>query len=203
MLYLLAGAGVAAAVYLTATTERWERCFQVASAVAFWPLYVPTLLSRPVPLPPSPVTTDDDLARRIADADAELDAALESLAGWADDLRARQHDRLQEMRATWSIQAERIRAMDRLLCRHDHDEAITTGDVILPASQRLRGSQEMVRQNLEALRQIHERTRQDLLETLAGARELASTLQLARFSGATPEQAEELFAHFPSSREAG
>ena len=64
MLYLLVGAGIAAALYLTDSprpaSERWLR---LATALPFWPFYLPILLARPTSLPAAP---EDDLARTLA-----------------------------------------------------------------------------------------------------------------------------------------
>src|SRR4051794_8603917 len=112
LLHLMAGCGVAVAVYVTAPPSaaagRW---FQAATAVLFWPLYLPLLLARPRDTAP----TDDSLDRAITQMDAELDAALQSLGGWAAGVLAREHDRLHDLRTTWVAQAERIRELDRLL----------------------------------------------------------------------------------------
>ena len=46
--YHLIGAGVATAVFLSDSgRSRWSRRFRVATAVIFWPLYLPILLSQP------------------------------------------------------------------------------------------------------------------------------------------------------------
>ena len=46
ILYLVVGAGVAGAVYLSQRSGRSSaRWFLVATAVLFWPLYLPVLLS--------------------------------------------------------------------------------------------------------------------------------------------------------------
>ena len=48
LLHLMAGLAVAAAVYLSnRASSRGERWFSVLSAVVFWPLYLPLLLTSP------------------------------------------------------------------------------------------------------------------------------------------------------------
>ena len=60
--------------------------------------------------------SDVDLyATTIARVDAELESALESLDGWAENVLAHEQDRFAELRAAWRLQAERIRQLDRLL----------------------------------------------------------------------------------------
>src|SRR5262245_122305 len=88
----------------------------------FWPLYLPTLLDRPGrPAPPqeSPsapaANPADSFARAIAQVEAELETALDSLDGWAENVLAREQDRFAELRSAWRLQAERIRQLDHLL----------------------------------------------------------------------------------------
>src|SRR5262245_53864484 len=98
LFYLLIGGGVAAAVHLSleaaGSRERW---FRTLTAVAFWPLYLPVLLSRPAEpaSEPSiaPVEPRDEIAAAIAQVEAELDLALASLDGWSDAALAREQHR--------------------------------------------------------------------------------------------------------------
>ena len=139
VLYLVVGVGVAAAVYLSGSsasrsqTGVWERdalweqdaglWLRMAMAIPFWPLYLPILLSAPkscaeapegCPSQPS-LVPKDDMSAAIAQVDAELEAALNSLDGWAEDVLARERDRIRELRDAWNAQASRVREMDRLL----------------------------------------------------------------------------------------
>src|SRR5580692_7340232 len=91
VVYLMAGGGVAVAVYLSLDTDGLgQRCFQIASAAFFWPLYVPLLLSyheeKKVGLLTAEVAAVpiDELALAITQVDAELESALQSLDGWAE-----------------------------------------------------------------------------------------------------------------------
>src|SRR5437868_12904170 len=90
VLYLIVGLGVAGAVYVTSNSGCGAECwFRVATALPFWPLYIPLLLARggtAVETPPvrPPRAPDDELAAAIAQVDAELEAALGSLDGWAE-----------------------------------------------------------------------------------------------------------------------
>jgi hypothetical protein len=210
LLHILAGIGVAGAIYVSSRSNTGARWFQVVTAVVFWPMYLPILLTKkssPEKLisntaAANPVT--DDLARAIAQVDAELEGALQSLDGWAEDVLARDRDRLDELRSAWTAQADRIRAMDRLLGRseYSHDigvalEAPAGSDV----SGRLRTSQQVIQQNMERLRQVRQRTLDDLLSTLAWVRELVSMIHLAKFTGAPASRAEELVAQIAAAVE--
>jgi hypothetical protein len=107
ILYALAGAGVAAAVYLRhGNGSRSQRAFRVATALVFWPLYVPLLLAGEnrgsAASPPAEAPTDD-LTGAIAQVERELDAALAGLAGWADEALARQGRFVRRLPAAWAL----------------------------------------------------------------------------------------------------
>lgn len=203
VLYLLAGCAVAVAVYATlAAPGRAERAFQVGTAVVFWPMYLALLLSRgasrPESLPYSAAAPPgDELGRSIAQVDAELAAALSSLDGWAEGVLAREKSRLDELRSAWAAQAQHVRDIDRLLTRmppaDDADEPA--------ASERVRASRLAVRQNIQRLRQVRQRTYQGLVETLAWVRELVSMIHLAKFTGAPASRAEELVGRIAAAVE--
>jgi hypothetical protein len=207
LLHLMAGVGVAVAVYLTSRSRRRsERWFGVLTALVFWPLYLPLLLARRGEprrgAAPQPAAGQDELAVAIAQVDAELEGALQSLGGWAEDVLARERDRLGELRGVWTTQAERIREMDRLLARPEYGEAAAAwvaGPLGAEGSARLRHSQEVIQQNLDRLRQVRERALLDLLGTLAWVRELVSMIHLARFTGAPAARAEELVAQIAAA----
>lgn len=211
LLYLMAGIGVATAVYLALPMDHpARRWFQLVTALVFWPLYLPILLSRKpdahgslAPVRPASACVDD-LARVIAQVDAELEGALQSLDGWAEEVVAREKDRLHELRTAWFAQADRIRDMDRLLGRPEYaaiDEKPPTSPASNGVAERLRSSQEIVRQNVERLKQVRQRTLDDLLGTLAWVRELVSMIHLAKFTGAPASRAEELVAQIAAAVE--
>ncbi len=217
LIYLLLGLGVSVAVYLSesgrSSAERW---LVVATAVPFWPIYVPMLLSRgsdgqaqrPAASPPPPC---DDMAAAIHQVDAELEEALNSLDGWAEDVLARERGRIHELRSAWTAQSERIREMDRLLSLPEYAAGPGSSPAIGPAepaaslssitSDRLRHSQQVRQQNIERLRQVRQRAYEDLMGTLAWVRELVSMIHLAKFTGAPASRAEELVAQIAAAVE--
>jgi hypothetical protein len=102
--YSLIGCGVAVAIFV-----RGDARSQLATlapsvcAIVFWPLFVPMLLaSSPSdtltehnghsPQPP----TDDSMTAAINQVETELDAALEGLDGWAENVLADESPRLEE-----------------------------------------------------------------------------------------------------------
>jgi hypothetical protein len=203
VLYLLVGVAVAVAVYLSEGGGRGERWFRVATALPFWPLYLPILLTGarvPVPQPaPVAVITPDTMAVAIAQVDAELDAALNSLDGWASDVLAREKGRIRELRAAWTAQAGRIREMDKLLALPE--SAVPLTDASAAVSERLRHSQAAREQNLARLRLVRQRAFDDLMGMLAWVRELVSMIHLAKFTGAPAARAEELVAQIAAAVE--
>jgi hypothetical protein len=116
---------------------------------------------------------------------------LSSLEGWGEDMRARGQDRLQELRSAWVLQAGRVREMDRIIERARN---LPPDGELLSGSERIRGSQEAIRQNLERLGQVRQQTLDELLGLLARVRELVSMIHLARFTSAPAARAEELVA---------
>src|SRR5438128_9086197 len=140
LLHLMAGAGVAVAVYLAMPSpSQGVRWFQVVTAILLWPLYLPILLVRTKNQEKCAASTTaapaDDLAQAIAQVDAELEGALRSLDGWAEGVLARERQRLYELRHAWTLQAQRIREMDRLLNRPEYAEQTPLTSV--GASERL------------------------------------------------------------------
>lgn len=191
-LYLLIGAGVAVAVGVSAAEQRF---FRTASAVFFWPLFFPMLLSG-AKAPPVSAPLADELGRSIAQADAELQAALDSLEGWAGHVLGREKHRIPELRTAWAMQAERIREMDHLLARPDA-AFIVTGDL----SERVLQLERARRMNRERLGELRRRAHDDLLGSLAWVRELASMIHLARFTGEPVARAEELVKRLAAALE--
>src|SRR5437763_561782 len=120
LLYSLIGAGIGSAAYVTLPLRGTvPRMSQLLGAVAFWPLFLPLLLSRPAEAVLPTAGARDDLARASARAKAELEEALHSLDGWAEDVLERERGRLAELRSVWLLQAQRVREMDHLLRKPD------------------------------------------------------------------------------------
>jgi hypothetical protein len=194
VLYLVIGVGVAIAVCASDRGGRTRNGFLITSAVPFWPLYLPLLLTpigRDAQLTPDSTSEPaDEFATAIAQVDAELDAALGSLDGWAEDVLAREKLRIGDLRTAWSTQAQRIREMDEVLALHFGDESVPDAG----ADERVRSSWQARRQNVARLRRLRRRAADDLAGSLASVRELVSMIHLAKFSGAPAARAEELVA---------
>ena len=213
--YIVVGTAVAVSVYLRSQNgKRGELTFQLSTAILFWPLYLPLLLADRAPeCPPStqPAGGDDDMARAIAQVDAELDAALSSLDSWAEDVLARETDRIQELRSAWNTQAARIREMDRLLTQPELVDPGFNAPVVVHSSpptqhspdliERRRQSEQARQKNIDRLRQVRQQAHDDLMGTLAWVRELVSMIHLAKFTGAPASRAEELVSQIAAAVE--
>jgi hypothetical protein len=213
--YCLVGIAVAAAVYLRQDVSTvGERTFRVATSIFFWPLFLPLLLA-PTPNETTPSVksfndTSDEISKAIAQVDAELDAALSSLDGWAEDVLAREKDRIQELRSAWIAQSTRIREMDRLLSHPEFspndpapcdDHSPLTTHHSPDSTDRRRQSEQARLKNIERLRQVRRQAYDDLMGTLAWVRELVSMIHLAKFTGAPASRAEELVAQIAAAVE--
>jgi hypothetical protein len=125
--YLLIGIGVAAALWLRSDSRsKVTDYFQILSAPFFWPIYLPILLARrtdsftsstcPLPTFGSP-RVNDSMALAITQVERELDTALQSLGGWAENVLAEEQHRIAELKTAWRQQANHIRELDKLLAQ--------------------------------------------------------------------------------------
>jgi hypothetical protein len=209
VLYLVVGAGVAGAVYLRAAAGRGSRRWLVvATAAAFWPLYLPLLLAPgrapPAGPPEVPPAGQDDLDAAIDQVNAELAAALGSLDGWAEEALLREKARVHDLSAAWLAQAQRIREMDRVLARSRDDGEIPespSAPRLAAAGSRFQSSRQARRDNLQRLRGLRQKAHDELIASLAWVRELVSMIHLAKFSGAPAARAEELVAQIAAAVE--
>lgn len=194
LLYLLVGFGVAVAVYLRDPPHPGgERLVRLATAVPFWPFYLPILLAQAS----VPVVQEDDLARALAVAERELDVAQSTLEEWIDIPDEKQQC-IDALREAWQNQAERLREMDRLLARPEY----AIGNDPAPGEARcVQQSLTARQQNLERLRHVRQQAETDLQASLAWVRELASRIHLARFTDAPPARAEELLTQLAAAVE--
>jgi hypothetical protein len=208
--YLLVGAAVAVAQVLTDRPRTALKSAGIALAVvAFWPLYLPLLLTRRGREPVQSTAGQapcDDLAAAIEQVERELAAALASLDGWAEGVLAHQPDRLGELRAALTAHAVRIREMDALVLREQsspqHAQPAARDDhESNPMNPRWRRSEQARLENMNRLATICRQSRSDLMATLAWVRELVSMIHLAKFTGAPASRAEELVAQIAAAVE--
>jgi hypothetical protein len=203
--YLLFGATVAVAVFIRGRDgTRVVIGLQAAAACLFWPLFVPMLLAPVAEESAAGATSEetdrgqhDSLAAAISQVERELDAALDGLDGWAEDVLNSEQHRLEELRLAWKAQADRIRQIDQLLAEPSAraDSLAEMAADIASARQSEKTRQDNIRQ-LSALRN---RMHADLVGTLAWVRELVTMIHLAKFSGAPAARAEELVAQIAAA----
>ena len=210
--YLLFGSCVAIALYLRDEPRTpGGRTFRMVSCLFFWPLYLPLLLERQASQNADGQSTlgsaavSDSLAQSIQQVESELDAALGSLDGWAEETLSDEERRLQELRGAWRSQADRIRQLDALLAASQ----LTDADPLAPAvsamsasvtDRRLRSDHART-ENMRRLQELRGRLLDDLLGTLAWVRELVTMIHLAKFSGAAASRAEELVSQIAAAVE--
>jgi hypothetical protein len=129
--------------------------------------------------------------------ESELDAALQGLDGWAEDVLNSEQHRLEELRSAWKLQAERIRELDRLLSATETSSDTVWG--VAGDAVKARESENVRRENIRQLHTIRKRMHADLIGTLAWVRELVTMIHLAKFSGAPAARAEELVAQIAAA----
>jgi chromosome segregation ATPase len=196
--YLLLGVAVAVAVYLRSDdTNKVGALLNTINACLFWPLFVPMLLAAPADASTavsennnSTEPHSDGLSSAIAQVETELDAALEGLDGWAEDVLNSEQHRLEELKSAWKSQADRIRQLDKLL-----SEQATFEDSLTAAAgevESARHSEQVRNENIRQLGALRKQMHSDLIGTLAWVRELVTMIHLAKFSGAPAARAEEL-----------
>lgn len=203
--YLLLGGAVAVAVYIRGRTGNAVATgLQIAAACLFWPLFVPMLLSETpddsaerTEAAESDRTQQDALAAAIFQVETELDAALDGLDGWAEDVLNSEQHRLEELRIAWKAQADRIRQIDKLLAAPSASTD-SLADVAAEVES-ARHSEKTRRDNIRQLSSLRNRMHADLVGTLAWVRELVTMIHLAKFSGAPAARAEELVAQIAAA----
>jgi hypothetical protein len=197
ILYVVIGIGVAGAVLLAERSPRRSGLFPILAAIPFWPLYVPLLLAprSASPTSPKPPSPRDELATAIAQVEAELDAALGSRDGWAEDALATEKLRIRDLRTAWAAQSQRVREMDRILANPE------TPDESSPADERSQQNRKARLENIERLRRLRQRAFDDLAASLTWVRELVSRIHVAKFNGSGAKRTQELVAQIAAAVE--
>jgi hypothetical protein len=208
LFYSLVGVVVAVAMYLSNGSNPRQAMFLVPTALLFWPLYLPVLLSGPakrVDAVRHPAKVDE-MATAIAQVELELQTALASLDGWPETALAREKDRISELQGALTAQATRIREMDELLSHVTPAEAVEASPDAMDSTNaaavdRWQKSQRAREQNFSRLAAVRRRSHADLMATLAWIRELVSMIHLAKFTGAPASRTEELVAQIAAAVE--
>ncbi|MDB5346301.1 MAG: hypothetical protein JWP89_4678 [Schlesneria sp.] len=235
--YLLIGIGVAAALWLRSDSRsKATDLFQILSAPFFWPIYLPILLasrsdsfaSVTSPLPAVGSTRmNDAMALAITQVERELDAALQSLNGWAENVLAEERLHIAELKSAWRQQANHIRELDKLLAQTLIEPpaiALQASAVMQPietpspsttsaageqpaaavleeqATHSRSAEHEKIRaENITRLKQLRRSMLDDLMATVAWVRELVTMIHLAKYTGAPASRAHELVKQIASA----
>lgn len=208
LFYLLVGLVVAVAMFLATGSNTQPAIFLLPTAVAFWPLYLPLLLSgraKPRAEVAPALPKCDEMATAIAQVETELQSALSSLDGWPEAALAREQSRIGELRTALAAQAARIRELDELLSHtaaEPFSESPESPDSLNSAAlERWQKSSRAREQNLSRLAAVRRQNHSDLMATLAWIRELVSMIHLAKFTGAPVSRTEELVAQIAAAVE--
>lgn len=212
VLYLMLGAGTAGALFVREGLSDAAAVFRLSAACMFWPLYVPVLLAPKSPPPTVPDITGqldakllsrDPVLAEIVRVEAELDGALQTLDGWTEDAMPLDAARFDELKHAWRLQTGRIRELGELLCSADNQSASPSAQDAggTDPADRRHQSERARRDNVERLREVHRRMRDDLLGNLAWVRELVTLIHLAKYTGAPASRAEELVAQIAAAVE--
>ncbi len=191
--YGVIGAGVSVALLASeASHTTAQRVFLAATAIVFWPIYVPVLLGgqRTFTTASRPPTTRDNLDNLVSQVEEELDEALAGIDRIGDKSLVGQLARLTDLRQAWTLHAERIRDMDEVLSKYEQGAS----HAWTPAStaQRVTASEQARRANVDQLRELRRAAYDELMSSLAGMREFISLLHLSRFTGESMSRAEKL-----------
>lgn len=185
--YFVIGVGVAIAVLAVQShAALLERLYLCMTAMLFWPLYLPVLLSsqKSSPLRARVLSETDELSLLVAQVSDELDSAVLQTDG--DKQTTNGHaSTINDLKAAWQAQTTRIHEMDSLLAelRQRHDSELSPQ----PLTARVADSEQARRENLEQLQQVRQAQYEELMASLAHVRELVSVVHLTRFTdGAKP-----------------
>jgi len=201
----------------------FEIWFPVVTAPLFWPLYLPLLLvNRSLATPDRRISpkrnSRDAMSQFINQVERELDRAMQSLHGWAEDLFSSEQPRIMELKTTLRNQADRIRELNDLLTTNSigvtsisftdpetstvSNTAETTSVQGSDSQQHRWASREKTRlENIGQLRQVRDQLDEDLMTTLAWVRELVTMIHLAKYTGAPASRAAEILRQIGAATE--
>jgi DNA repair ATPase RecN len=186
LIYSLVGVVIAAALVLRSEeTSRPRRALLGAAGLVFWPLFAPVLLAGKR-RDSSPSHAFDE---RIRGAEAQLVAALSRIRGVAEDVVAPEVARVHGLAGAMAAMEQRVREMDTLLATAEFDAAAATSALVQLESRGLAEDDprlESVRsrlRNIDRLRQMRNRTGDDLERIVLKLEEMSSQLRLLEFAG--------------------
>jgi phosphoribosylformimino-5-aminoimidazole carboxamide ribonucleotide (ProFAR) isomerase len=151
------------------------------------------------------------MALAITQVERELDAALQSLNGWAENVLAEEQLHIVELKSAWRQQANHVRELDKLLAQTLIEPPAVVpqaAGIEQPAAAVLAGQathsrsaeHEKIRaENITRLKQLRRSMLDDLMATVAWVRELVTMIHLAKYTGAPASRAHELVKQIASA----
>jgi hypothetical protein len=185
LIYLLVGAVIGAALVLRSEdTSPPRRALLGAAGWVFWPFFAPLLLgSKRIP------AARGAFDARIRGAESQLVAALSRIRGVAEDVVAPEVARVHGLAGSMTAMEQRVREMDALLATSEFDgraaaAALTQleGRGLDRDDPRLESVRSRLR-NIDRLRQMRNRTGDDLERIVLELEEMSSQLRLLEFAG--------------------
>jgi hypothetical protein len=191
IIYLLVGAVIAAALLMRGDeTGHGRRALGALAGFFFWPLFAPVLLAgkRPEPAPASG-GPGAPFEARIRGAEEQLVAALSRIKGVAEDVVAPEVARVHGLAGSMASMERRVREMNELLASPEFDMGAADGALaqleargLAEDDPRLQSVKSRLR-NIERLRQMRDRTADDLERIILKLEEMSSQLRLLKFAG--------------------
>lgn len=190
VLYGIVGLAVASAMSLQTPAAGARRLGLFLAWAVLWPFFAPVLFGGALD---KPAPDQDDRPRpagdpRIAAARDQLLSALQGVDGVAKEVLTLEVARIQKLMSALAAMEGRLREMDALLEGPEFDlgradAALQEIEARAPAQDDPRlQSLRSRRRNIEQLRQMRERTAQDLERALLKMEEMRSQVLLLRFA---------------------
>ena len=183
LLYALIGIAVGLALALRA---RQRRVLLFLVGLFFWPVFAPFLLSPGKPPRQPPLPAQD---ARVQAAQDRILKALARLDGLAEEVVAPEMARVRGLAGAMGAMSRRIAEMDELLAGPELSEPAARAalqDLAARGVPEKDQRQESVRarlHNIERLRAMRDRTREDLERILYKLEEMSTQLHLLKFAG--------------------
>jgi hypothetical protein len=186
LIYFLVGAVVAVALVIRSDeASRPRRALVGAAGLVFWPLFAPVLLGGKG----RGSLSGNAFDARIRGAEAQLISALSRIRGVAEDVVAPEVARVHGLAGAMTAMEQRLREMDVLLATAEFDAGAAGAALarleergLAEDDPRLESLRSRLR-NIDRLRQMRNRTGDDLERIVLKLEEMSSQLRLLEFAG--------------------
>jgi len=207
LFYFVIGCAVAVAVWSQPDFNRsltgW---FQLLAATAFWPVFLPILLT-PARNSSCEKMPDDSAVNslqrnRIQSVKQELTEALAFIDGWTKGTLHRERGHFQKLFAAWDRKAERIAHLDLILSRQpawEEEHSSTDSPEPKEPADSVHRFERARQRNLQQLAAVRQRCELELTLSLAKVRELISAIYVAEMTDSPESRADELIRQIADS----